>query len=203
MSKFSKKEVINSGWETTKQNFFFFVKLLLIIGIINFIGAIISEQLKGTGPTFNVLGTIVVWLIQTVVAMGFIKITLDFVDNRKPILLQLYNQYPLFLNYIAGAIVSALIVLVGILLLIIPGIIFSIRLQFVSFLILDKKLGPIEAIKESWKITKNQVWNLLLLGIVLGLINLAGFLTLIIGLFWTIPTTSLATAFVYKKLAKS
>lgn len=202
MSKFSKKEVINSGWETTTQNFFFFVKLLLIIGVINFIGAIISEQLKGTEPSFNVLGTIVVWLIQTIVAMGFIKITLDFVDNRKPILLELYNQYPLFLNYIAGAILSTLIVLVGILLLIIPGIIFSIRLQFVSFLILDKKLGPVEAIKESWKITKGSVWNLFLLGLALGLINLAGFLTLIIGLLWTIPTTSLATAYVYRKLQK-
>jgi hypothetical protein len=35
----------------------------------------------------------------------------------------------------------------------------------------------------------------------LGLINLLGFLALIIGLFWSIPTTMIAETFVYRKLS--
>lgn len=45
-----------------------------------------------------------------------------------------------------------LIILTGTILLIIPGIIFSIMLLYVFYLAADKGVGPIDAIKKSWKI---------------------------------------------------
>jgi uncharacterized membrane protein len=86
------------------------------------------------------------------------------------------------------------------LLLIIPGIFFGIRLKYATYLVIDKNLGPLEAIKGSWKITRGNVWNLFFLSILLGLINLLGLLCLVIGLFITVPLSMLATAFVYRKL---
>jgi uncharacterized membrane protein len=95
---------------------------------------------------------------------------------------------------------QALIVIGGFILLIIPGIFFALRLQFTCYLIVDKNLGPVEAVKTSWKITKGNAWNLFFLGILLGLINILGLLCLIVGLFVTVPLTMLATTFVYRKL---
>jgi len=85
--------------------------------------------------------------------------------------------------------------------LIIPGIILSIRLSFFDYFIVDRNSKIIESLKKSWEITKGNTWNLFLLYLLLGLINFLGALALMIGLFWSIPTTMLAQAFVYRKLS--
>jgi uncharacterized membrane protein len=44
----------------------------------------------------------------------------------------------------------------GFILLIIPGIILSIRLGFFDYLIVDKNSRIVESLKKSWEITKGQ-----------------------------------------------
>jgi uncharacterized membrane protein len=73
-------------------------------------------------------------------------------------------------------------------------------LQYTTYLIVDKNLGPIEAIKKSWSVTRGNTWNLFFFGILLGLINILGMVCLLVGLFITIPLGMLATTFVYRKL---
>jgi uncharacterized membrane protein len=143
------------------------------------------------------------WLLQTVIdlviGIGLIQITLKFIDNKKPKYKDLFYYQPI-VNYFLVALLTGLIVLGGFILLIIPGIYFALRLKFAVYLVIDKNLGPVEAIKKSWKITKGNVWNLFFFGILLGLINILGFICLIVGLFITIPLSMLATTFVYRKL---
>ena len=106
----------------------------------------------------------------------------------------------LFSKYILSLIIYGLIVLAGLILLIIPGIIWAIKFQFFGYFIVDKGLGPIESLKQSAKITKDTKWTLFLFGLLSGLINLLGALLLLVGLFATVPTTMMAKAFVYRKL---
>ena len=49
-------------------------------------------------------------------------------------------------------------------------------------------------------ITRGAKWSLLLLGIFLAAVNLLGVLALFVGLLWTIPTTLVASTYVYRKL---
>lgn len=177
--------------------------MLVIVGVIYLISGAISEGAERQDQVTSVLIGIVVWIIQLVISMGMVKIALKFADNQKGSLSDLYTQYPLFFKFLFASIISGIIVLIGFILLIIPGIIFSIRLKFVNYLIIDKGLGPIEAIKVSWAMTKGSFWNLIKLNLaVLGL-NILGLLALIVGLLWTIPTTSIAEAFVYRKLSQN
>lgn len=201
MKKFSLNEAIKFGWDTTKSNFSFLIKILLVVFTVYLFSGLISEKIKGLDPVTNMLIAIVFWIIQVIVGMGLVKITIEFVENRKPKLSDLYREYPLFFKYLAGAILAGVIVGIGFILLIIPGIIFSVKLKFVGFLIIDKGLGPIEAIKQSWKITKGQVWNLILLSLALTGLNILGMLAFLVGLLWTIPTSSIAEAYVYRKLS--
>jgi len=85
-------------------------------------------------------------------------------------------------------------------LLIIPGIIWAIKFYFFSYLIVDKGLGPIEALKRSSAITDGSKWDLFLLGLLLFGINLIGAIPFFLGWFVTIPISMVATAFVYRKL---
>lgn len=198
-NKFSKKEAIGFGWGVMKNNFWFFVGILLISGLVNFIGNIAEIFLKGKPLSiflFQVIGII----FGIIIEMGLIKICLKFYDQKKPKFSELFLQYPLFFKMLFGRILYGLIVILGLILLIIPGIILSIKFYFFEYFIVDKGLGPIEALKRSWRLTKGAGWNLFLLFLLLGLINFLGTICFLVGLFATIPTAMLATAFVYRKL---
>lgn len=198
--KFSKKEAIKFGWDTMRGNLGFFIMLLIILVLISFIPNQISEKLKDDYSALSFIITIIGWILSIIVSLGIIKITLRFVDNEKGNFSDLFSQYPLFFKYVLAGIIYNLIVFVGLILLIIPGIIWGIRYQFFSYFLVDKNFGPIEALKKSSEITKGAKWDLFLFGILLWLINVAGFFCLLFGLFATIPTTMLAQAFVYRKL---
>lgn len=197
--KFSKKEAIKFGWNTMKSNLGFFIILLIIYFLISFIPNEISEKLKGN-PILSFIIFIIGLILNIIVSLGIIKITLRFVSNEKGRFSDIFSQYSLFFKYILASIVYNLIVIVGLILLIIPGIILGIKYQFFVYFLVDKKTGPIEALKKSSEITKGTKWNLFIFGILLGLINIAGFLCLFFGLFATIPTTMVAQAFIYRKL---
>jgi len=69
-------------------------------------------------------------------------------------------------------------------------------------LIIDKSMGPIEALKISWHITDGSFWNLIAYWFVVLGINILGVLALGIGLLWSIPTTVLASAHIYRQLSQ-
>lgn len=195
---FSKKEAISYGFKLAKENLFFFIILFVIIILIT---AVMSGLRITTLHT--PLVSFALWLLQTiidlVIGIGLIQITLKFIDNKEPEYRDLFYYQPI-VNYFLVTLLTGLIVLGGFILLIIPGIFFAFRLKFAVYLVIDKNLGPVEAIKKSWKITKGNVWNLFFFGILLGLINILGFICLIVGLFITIPLSMLATTFVYRTL---
>ena len=131
--------------------------------------------------------------------MGIIAITLKFVDLEKPSFSDLFHTQSL-INFILTSIISGVIVAIGFVLLVVPGVIFALKLQFAKYLVIDKNMGPVEAIQKSWNMTRKITWNLFLLGLLLMLINILGVIALLVGLFITIPLTMVANAFVYRKL---
>ena len=62
---------------------------------------------------------------------------------------------------------------------------------FPSQLIVDRNLGPIEAIKGSWALSRGHFWGLFGMGLLLVLINWAGNMLCGIGQFFTLPFTIL------------
>ena len=198
--KFSKSEAVRFGWNTTRSNLGFFIGLLIVVGMIYFIPDFIAELLKKDAPVLSFIVDVVSWILGIIVQMGLIKIALRFCDNKRAKLADLFSCLPLFFKYLFGLILYELIVLGGTILLIIPGIIWAIKFQFFDYFIIDKGLGPIEALKESSAITRGAKWDLFFFNLLLGFINFLGALCLLIGLFVTVPTAMLAMAFVYRKL---
>ncbi len=198
--KFSKKEAIRFGWQTMKSNFWFFVLLLIVATLIPYVPDIIKHLVRAEALVFVIIVSLVSWALSAVIQVGLIRIALKFCDNQKGKYSDLFAYYPLFFKYLLGSILYGLIVLAGTILLIIPGIIWAIKYQFFSYFIVDKGAGPIEALKRSSAITKGSKWNLFLFALLLGLINLLGMLCLLLGSFATMPTTMVASAFVYRKL---
>lgn len=111
----------------------------------------------------------------------------------------LWHPQP-FWTYLGASILLGLAIAVGFLLLIVPGIIFTLMFMFTTFIVIDRELGPVEAMKESRRITHGYKWRLLGFGLVLALVNLLGILALVIGLLVSIPVSSLAFAHAYRTL---
>jgi len=95
-------------------------------------------------------------------------------------------------NILMGLIIGA-----GIIMLIVPGIIFACKLAFVPFLVIDKKLDATEAIRQSWNMTKGFSGTIFLMGLVSFLIALAGIICLIVGIFPAAIWIELAFAGIY------
>ena len=198
--KFDISEAVQFGWDTTKSNIGFFIGLLIVMGLIEYVPDIIAVIIEEDAPILSIIIQIASFVLSMIIVMGLIKICLRFCDGEKGEFSDLFSCYPLFFNYLIGSILYWLIIMVGLILLIIPGIIWAIQFQYYSYLIIDRGLGPIDALKKSSEITKGVKWDLFVLSIVLGVINLLGLICLVVGLFATIPTTMVAIAFVYRKL---
>jgi hypothetical protein len=83
---------------------------------------------------------------------------------------------------LAHLLVFALVVL-GMFALIVPGIIIACRLAFVSYIVMDKKLDPIEAVELSWKLTKGHGWQIFFMGLASFFIVIFGLILMIVGIF--------------------
>ena len=201
-ARFSKKEAIKFGWVTAKKNFWFFFGLLVVVIVVSGVSSSLQvylNQLSNRNPLVVGILNLLVWLVNVIIGMGLIKISLNFVDNKTSKFTNLLYTKSLLI-YIATSIIVGIATGIGFVLLIIPGIILAIKLQFASYLIIDKGFGIKESIKKSWAMTKGEVWNLFLFGLLLILINLAGVIALVVGLLLTVPLTMVAGAYVYRKL---
>ena len=198
--KFSISEAIHFGWNTMKSNLGFFIGLLIFVFLFTSLSSIIAAKATEANIFLGIFFYIADFSLSIIISIGLVKIALRFCDNEKGRFADLFSQYPLFPQYLVGSILYGLIVFAGTILLIIPGIIWGIQFCFYDYFIVDKGLGPIEALKRSSAITRGVKWDLFVFFLVLSGINLLGALCLLIGLFVTIPTTMVALAFVYRKL---
>ena len=203
--KFSIDEAIQFGWKTTKDNLGFFVGLLVAVGLIYIIPSIVIEAVKEKNAFLGAIFSIADWVLVTVVSIGLIRISLNFCDGKKMTLEEalpvLFNQYRLFFKILVASILYNLIVGTGLILLIIPGIIWGIKFGFYEYFVVDKGADAVDSLKKSSAITKGVKWDLFVFGILLAIINLIGSVCLLVGLFVTIPTTMIALTFVYRKLS--
>ncbi len=201
MEKFSIKEAVRFGFKIAIKNVLFFLGIFVITIFISGISGSLQNSLEEQALLAFIV-SFIFWVISEIIGMGILRINLKFVDKKKPGYKDLFvlNWKAIF-NYIASVVLVGLIVLIGFILLIIPGIYLALRLQYAGFLVVDKNLTAIKAIKKSWAITKNHAWHLFVLVLALIGINIVGLLVLVIGLLVTVPLSMVATAFVFRKLS--
>lgn len=76
----------------------------------------------------------------------------------------------------------------------------GIRLWLAMAFVLDKNVGPIQAIKLSFRATRGNFWNLVAIFLLQFLFIMVSLIPLGIGLIWTIPFAVILYGVVYKRL---
>ena len=103
-----------------------------------------------------------------------------------------------YLFIVLANLLTTALVMLGIIFLIVPGIIVGRRLAFVSYLVMDKKLDPIAAVEESWKLTKGHGWTIFFMGIVSFFLGIVGLALLFVGILPAIMWAKSAFASLYE-----
>ena len=102
----------------------------------------------------------------------------------------------LFLTFL----LYTLAVVGGFILLIVPGIILLIALWPAFLLVMEDDLGPVDAIKGAWALTRGYKMKLFVLGLVSFAAIIAGLLALGVGLFVAGPVVELARIGAYQEM---
>lgn len=89
---------------------------------------------------------------------------------------------------------------VGYLLCFLPGIAFAIAASYSLYFVVDKGMAPVEAIKASINLVKDNLGTALVWAIVGGLVAGAGGIACGVGVLVTYPIYFLGSAYTYKKL---
>src|SRR3989339_553892 len=201
---FSIKEALRFGWTKTKERIGFYISLLLIavlvLGVLLILFTILSGSKSTLSQLLGWLMYILYFVVAIVIGIGIVKISTQVIEGKQPTIADLFSHYHYFWKYMGVSILYMLIVYAGLILLIIPGIIWAIKYQFVYYLVIDKNMGITEAFKASKQMTAQCKGKLFWMYIVFGLISFVGILALFVGTFITTPIVMLAYAYVYKKL---
>jgi hypothetical protein len=203
-------DCIRFGWETFKKRPWILIGGFLLAMVIAGLPGVFGPQ-PTIGPdgqmippppsAYGAIVALVSIAVSVLVGLGLTTFSLRAHDNINAVqIADLWNPGP-FWRFLGAYVLTVLAIALGFLALVIPGIILTMGLAFVSYLVVDRGLGPIESIKESWRITKGHKWQLLLLFLALLGLNLLGILALVIGVFVTVPITMLAFAHAYRTLA--
>ncbi len=198
--KFTMGEVFRFGWNAMKSNFLLFLVLIISSLLVTIANNKISDSVKYFPLTAFVV-FIAFFLIQSLISMIFTKVTLQLSNKEAAGSGDFFSFLGSFIDFVFASILYWLIVLGGLILLIVPGIIWAIKFGQFGYLIIDKGANPIEALKESSQITTGVKWDLFKFYLLSFVITLGGFLCLIVGLLVAIPVTAVAGACVYRKIS--
>ncbi len=200
MKSFDKVGLLKESWEIVKKNYRLVAMLLVAYIVYNFVQGIVQNQVKDTILAFVV--SIAFTLLTMFLEIGLLKIALKLIDGKEAKFQDLWTYPQYLLRFIGASILLGLAVLVGFILLIIPGIYVALRLQFTPFLVVDKDMGIMDALKGSWDMTQGMVLNLFLFALLLIAINILGAIALLVGLLVSLPVSFFAVALLYRKLSK-
>jgi len=108
--------------------------------------------------------------------------------------------FPAALQLLIAAVLMTLLVISGVFLLVLPGIYLAVGYTLTLPLMLDRGLGPWEAMEKSRKAIHKVWWKVFGLFLVMGLITAVSAIPLGIGLIWTLPMNVVLCGVVYRYL---
>lgn len=204
MAAFSIGQAITAGWELTKKHWRTFGTITLINIVIQIPSSIVSALNEDSPSIIYSTILLLISLSLMMVNYNWIRIAIGLVDGRS----YLFNDFfqinlSQLWRYFLASVLYALICSLGLVLVIIPGIIAMIALGQYIYLIPDKQLGAIAALKESARITSGNRLQLFLLGLAYFAMALATIFTLGLGLIVVLPIITMSGFWVYRQLSPS
>lgn len=133
--------------------------------------------------------------------VGFIQICLALCEGREPALADIFAHLALGPKFLAGQILYLLMVVIGLLLLVVPGVYFSVRYALFGFCMVAGETNLVRSFQQSEILSMGTKTYLLRILVALFVLNTVGACLLGLGLFITVPLSVLMMTAVYRRLS--
>lgn len=214
-------EATGRAWDIVKANFAIIVGAFFVVSIITGVIQNILSRVMGTiDPTvlqhvrdieqlleiyqsqaligFVVTG--IMWPIQAFFKAGLVKFSLSAARGQHPNFGDIFSGGPRTLPMLGAIILKTIIIAIGFLLLIIPGIYLACALSQVEYFVADRNMGPIEAIKASFAATEGQKLKVALYAILSFFVTILGLLACCVGVFVALPVIEIGWAIIFTRI---
>lgn len=179
--------------------------LSLVVGMIQgVLGVASSHGGEGLGQpgrgalVISALSQIVSQVFSMFIGLGLTRVALNFVSGKEVAVGQLFGEGHKLLRAIGASILFFLMVFIGLLLLVVPGIYLALRYGQYMVAIVDRDLGVMDSLSYSSSITTNNRMNLFVLGLLSILIVVAGMLACGVGMIFAGPVAWLSAIVAYR-----
>ena len=197
--KFSIGDAVTYSWNACWRNF----APVMLVSLIVFAGNTIAVLLSATNSSsamnyaFSLFGI----LVDVLLVFGLIRAALDVVEGRTPSLGEVFRPDG-YGPFLVASVLFLVGLYLGLLLLVVPGLIFGLVFQFYGFVVAEHPDVPATvALRRSAQITRGARARLFGLAVVLLFLNLAGFMVCVVGLVVTYAISAVALAYVYRLLS--
>jgi len=131
--------------------------------------------------------------------LGLIYMSLKAIQGEEVEIADVFKGFNYFILSWILLIVESLVILVGFIFLIIPGLLLSMMLLYSYAILINENRGAIDSIQRSYKIARRNFHFTLMVGVIYWVLSLLGFFTAIVVIFTT-PIISIFTTMAYLKL---
>lgn len=190
------RQAFNFAWPIFKKRFGLFTAVLLTI----FSAWVALEIVVIAGQRFGILLWAVAHLAFLVfvagVEVGFLRICLALCDGREPRYADTFTHLALGPKFLVGQILYLLTTVIGLLLLVVPGVYFGVRYVLFGFCMASGETNLVRSFQQSAILSVDTKMYLLWILVALFALNAIGACLLGLGLFITVPLSVLMmTAF--------
>lgn len=201
-------DTLSEAWAKTKGNKGT-VWLGVLLYCVAYIGiSVVATLITGqsfTNPEANagfaaIISNVIIAAASAPLGAGMMMIGVKIARDEQVSGTEVFAHFDKILPLAVAIVLMYVLVALGFLLLIIPGIYLAIGYIMILPLIVDKNLGPWQALELSRKAVTKHWFPVFGFMIVMGLLYFAGFLALVIGLIWAIPTLSIAYGILYRNM---
>ena len=203
MKEISFSNIFNKAWDIFKDNGSDLVVFTFVYILLSAIFSFFDTSVSGSGFLISLIISIACGIAQMILSLGFYRVLLNTIDSKisQPSTLFEHTNPILILHYIIGSIIAGVAIVMGFIFLIIPGIYLAIRLQFFTYCLLEQDEPEcMQALSDSWNMTKGHLLDLFTLGLLSICIVILGVIAFFVGIFVAIPLTGLISAIAYRIL---
>ena len=178
-------QIMKEAQESLKGKWGISIAACLIAGVITIMITILGGYLINEDWGGNLLSLFVTPSIGVGLALFFLNIH----DGNKLEIRTIFNPFKeVWLNSVLAYFMMIVIIIIGSILFIIPGIIASLMFSQVFYIIAeDNKIDPYNALVKSKKMMEGNKWKLFKIMLIILLLAIVCILTLGIGFIWLAP----------------
>ncbi|MFS2124421.1 hypothetical protein [Pseudomonas sp. Pseusp97] len=209
---FSIEGLIKDAWQrvngTKGPIILGFIVYMVIVQVISFVlGLVLGLGFAASGSEAG-FGMAILQLVVGIVAAavgypflaGINMLGIRRAADQPVSFNEMFGHFGLFVPLFITGLVMTLLVYLGVLILVLPGIYLSIAYILAIPLVVERKLSPWQALEASRKAITQHWFKVFGLFLVLGVILILSAIPLGIGLIWTLPLSIIAIGVLYRTI---